>query len=117
MEKKYYTTEIGAIQVKCGDSCINISNGFGDGSFKTYHFDNYSEFNTYIKEHYKNYGIDENKYYFITTCYFKKAKVLYEPLYRNYEQELDQNYVLFELTGLYSIYNLFGKVYFVKMGD
>lgn len=119
MKKGYYSCDGGTIAVYCGGSIIRYSNGYGDGDFKAYLFESDQEFLEYKQEHLEKYGIEENDYRFISTAYFKDAKVLdydcYKPKY--FEDDNYKESVIFELNGYYIIYKNYGKVYFIKYKD
>lgn len=110
MKKGYYSCDAGSLTVECGGSIIYYPNGYGDGDFKVYLFDDKSEWNSYVKEHELKYGITKNKYKFETIANFNNARVL------NYDclKKVDEENVIFTLNGHYSIYSFNGHIVFVK---
>lgn len=108
MKQGKYSCDIGCVAVQIGKrNFIHYNNGVGDGEHEVFEFDSNKEFDEYcerlyIKPYYK--GVAE----------FYKAKVLS----CDYDSFAS---TLFELTGIYHIYNNNGydyrhegDVYFVK---
>ena len=109
MERNYYNCDGGTIAVECGGSIIRYNNGWGDGTYEVCKFESEEEFRTY-KEEQKKYSIGKYDYEFISSAYFKDARVLeYDCL-----ETISSENVLFILNGVYGIYYYCGKVFFVK---
>ena len=117
MEKAYYSCDGGSLAVFCGGSIIRFNNGYGDGDFKVYKFENENEFFEYRKEHIEKYGIKDSEYHFITCCNFKNAKVLDYDCYHNVDDKKASDNIIMVLNGEYSIYRNYGKVYLIKWGN
>lgn len=114
MEKKYYTCDAGSVAVECGGSYILYNNGYGDGVFKVYLFDNQEEFDNYIEDHSNKYNIPDSDYRFSSCAIFNNANVLDDDCLKNLSPEQLKQHTLFTLNGRYGIYYNSGKVYFVK---
>ena len=112
MEWNFYSADGGTIAILCGGSIVRFNNCYGDGSFKTYLFNDGDEFNNYKEEHKQYSNMEEKDYHFQGLHYFDNAKVLnYDCLKPNQIKDDD---VLFILKGNYTIYSNNGKVYFIK---
>ena len=116
MEKSWYSSDGGSVAVYCGGSIVRFANGFGDGDFKVYKFENEIEFFEYKRKHFEKYGIQDSEYCFIICCYFKNAKVLNYDFYHDVDDKKASDNTIMVLDGEYSIYKNYGKVYFVKWG-
>lgn len=61
MEKQYYSCDVGSIVVVAGATKFYFNNGYGDGDFKAYKMTE-KEWQQYIIEHQKLYGIHPREY-------------------------------------------------------
>ena len=102
MEEKFYNSACGSICLLCGESLVLLPNGYGDGIFKCYLYEDGHEFEQVRKDNYK----------FFTSGEFKNAYVLvYDCIKLNNIKKED---IIFSLNGRYSFFQDDGIIHIVK---
>lgn len=112
MLKKLYCCDCASLSVECGGSIIDFHNGLGDGTYEVIKFESEKEYQEFLD----NNNVNRKFVRFITSCYFKNARVLDYDCLRNKDNIKDEN-VLFTLNGTYAILNNEGNMYLVKWED
>ena len=109
--------DVGALCIKCGGSYIYYNNGYGDGEFAVYIFENRSKFQNWLEN---SCNFQEE---LMGDAFLNDAKLMSYDLCYKLESDSDFNKELATLNGWFRIYKLLengeatGNMAIVGWGD
>lgn len=92
--------DVGSLCIKCGGSYIHYNNGYGDGEFAVYIFENSFELQKWLDN---NRNFQEE---FVSDAFLNDAKLMSYDLCYKLESDSDLNKELATLNGWFGIYKL-----------